>query len=84
MPEKRLLQKKYLPTQKKPCVNGEESIKVAKISFTGSTNVGKILMNQCADSLKKMSLELGGNALPVYYGDAGLEISHGDQYSREI
>lgn len=36
-----------------------ESHKVAKISFTGSTNVGKILVQQCADTLKKMSLELG-------------------------
>ncbi|TIX45361.1 MAG: aldehyde dehydrogenase family protein, partial [Mesorhizobium sp.] len=36
--------------------------KVRKISFTGSTEVGRILMRQCADQIKKVSLELGGNA----------------------
>jgi succinate-semialdehyde dehydrogenase/glutarate-semialdehyde dehydrogenase len=35
---------------------------VKKISFTGSTGVGKLLMAQSASSLKKLSLELGGNA----------------------
>ena len=38
---------------------------VRKLTFTGSTEVGKKLMNQCAGTLKKLSLELGGNA-PVY------------------
>src|SRR5690606_36507351 len=38
-----------------------ENLKVAKISFTGSTTVGKIWMQQCSGSLKKLSLELGGN-----------------------
>ncbi|MCB0575564.1 MAG: aldehyde dehydrogenase family protein, partial [Saprospiraceae bacterium] len=35
---------------------------VRKLSFTGSTEVGKLLMRQCADTVKKISLELGGNA----------------------
>jgi succinate-semialdehyde dehydrogenase/glutarate-semialdehyde dehydrogenase len=35
---------------------------VKKISFTGSTGVGKLLMQQCGPTLKKMSMELGGNA----------------------
>ena len=52
-----------------------ESKKVAKISFTGSTNVGKILMNQCADSLKKMSLELGGNAPFIVFDDADIDLA---------
>ncbi|MDX7019163.1 aldehyde dehydrogenase family protein, partial [Klebsiella aerogenes] len=36
--------------------------RVRKLSFTGSTGVGRLLMRQCADSVKKVSLELGGNA----------------------
>ena len=36
--------------------------KIAKFTFTGSTAVGKILMQQCATGVKKVSLELGGNA----------------------
>ena len=47
--------------------------KVAKITFTGSTRVGKILMNQCSDTIKKMSLELGGNAPFIVFGDADLD-----------
>ena len=35
---------------------------VTAVSFTGSTGVGKLLMRQCADTVKKVSLELGGNA----------------------
>lgn len=52
-----------------------ESTKVSKISFTGSTNVGKILMQQCADSLKKMSLELGGNAPFIVFDDADIDLA---------
>jgi len=47
--------------------------KVAKITFTGSTRVGKILMNQCSDTIKKMSLELGGNAPFIVFDDADLD-----------
>lgn len=47
--------------------------KVRKISFTGSTNVGKILMNQSASSIKKMALELGGNAPFIVFDDADLD-----------
>ena len=39
-----------------------ENPNVKKISFTGSTRVGKLLMQQCGSTLKKMSMELGGNA----------------------
>ncbi|WLS10915.1 NAD-dependent succinate-semialdehyde dehydrogenase (plasmid) [Shinella sumterensis] len=47
--------------------------KVRKISFTGSTEVGRILMRQCADQIKKMSLELGGNAPFIVFDDADLD-----------
>ncbi len=47
--------------------------KIAKITFTGSTRVGKILMSQCSDTIKKMSLELGGNAPFIVFDDADLD-----------
>lgn len=47
--------------------------KVAKITFTGSTRVGKILMEQCASTIKKMSLELGGNAPFIVFDDADVD-----------
>ncbi|MBW9112544.1 NAD-dependent succinate-semialdehyde dehydrogenase [Rhizobium cauense] len=47
--------------------------KVRKISFTGSTEVGRILMRQCADQIKKISLELGGNAPFIVFDDADLD-----------
>lgn len=47
--------------------------KVKKFSFTGSTGVGKKLMAQCADTVKKVSLELGGNAPFIIFDDADLE-----------
>jgi succinate-semialdehyde dehydrogenase / glutarate-semialdehyde dehydrogenase len=46
---------------------------VRKLSFTGSTQVGKLLMEQCAPTLKKLSLELGGNAPFIVFDDADLE-----------
>lgn len=46
---------------------------VKKISFTGSTRVGKILMKQCADTVKKMSMELGGNAPFIVFDDADID-----------
>ncbi|RSM10823.1 hypothetical protein CEP52_003410 [Fusarium oligoseptatum] len=48
---------------------------VRKISFTGSTRVGKILMNQSSDTLKKLSLELGGNAPFIVFDDADLDLA---------
>ena len=47
--------------------------KVKKISFTGSTRVGKLLMEKASGSLKKLSLELGGNAPFIVLDDADLE-----------
>ncbi len=46
---------------------------VRKVTFTGSTAVGKILMKQCSSTLKKMSLELGGNAPFIVFEDADLD-----------
>jgi succinate-semialdehyde dehydrogenase/glutarate-semialdehyde dehydrogenase len=46
---------------------------VRKLSFTGSTAVGKTLMAQCAGTLKKLSLELGGNAPFIVFDDADLD-----------
>ncbi len=46
---------------------------VRKLSFTGSTEVGKTLMRQCADTIKKISLELGGNAPFIVFDDADLD-----------
>lgn len=50
-----------------------ESDIVRKLSFTGSTQVGRILMQQCAPTIKKLSLELGGNAPVVVFDDVNLE-----------
>lgn len=49
------------------------SDKIRKLTFTGSTEVGRILMRQCADTVKKISLELGGNAPLVVMDDADVE-----------
>jgi succinate-semialdehyde dehydrogenase/glutarate-semialdehyde dehydrogenase len=46
---------------------------VRKLGFTGSTEVGKLLMAQCAGQVKKVSLELGGNAPFIVFDDADLE-----------
>jgi succinate-semialdehyde dehydrogenase / glutarate-semialdehyde dehydrogenase len=45
---------------------------VRKLSFTGSTEIGKLLMRQCAGTVKKISLELGGNAPFIVFDDADL------------
>ena len=46
---------------------------VRKVTFTGSTAVGKLLMKQGAETLKKMSLELGGNAPLIVFDDGDLD-----------
>ncbi|NPT45181.1 succinate-semialdehyde dehydrogenase [Paraburkholderia sp. 1N] len=50
-----------------------ESEVVRKLSFTGSTRVGKLLAKQSADTLKKLSLELGGNAPFIVFDDADID-----------
>jgi len=58
-----------------PAVGKEmcDNRKVRKLTFTGSTEVGRILMRQCADDIKKISLELGGNAPFIVFDDADLD-----------
>ena len=51
------------------------NLKVRKLSFTGSTRVGTLLMRQSADTIKKLSLELGGNAPFIVFDDADLELA---------
>ncbi|WP_377702671.1 NADP-dependent succinate-semialdehyde dehydrogenase [Pseudoduganella sp. UC29_71] len=46
---------------------------VRKLTFTGSTGVGRLLMEQCAPTIKKLSLELGGNAPFIVFDDADLD-----------
>lgn len=46
---------------------------VRKLSFTGSTEIGKLLMRQSADTVKKISLELGGNAPFIVFDDADID-----------
>jgi succinate-semialdehyde dehydrogenase/glutarate-semialdehyde dehydrogenase len=48
---------------------------VKKVTFTGSTPVGKLLMKQCADTVKRTSMELGGNAPVIIFDDADLDLA---------
>ncbi|MEM5550186.1 NAD-dependent succinate-semialdehyde dehydrogenase [Pseudoalteromonas neustonica] len=50
-----------------------DSAVVRKLTFTGSTPVGKILIKQCADTVKRTSMELGGNAPLIIFDDADLD-----------
>ena len=54
-----------------PVLTGHPAVRA--LSFTGSTEVGKLLMRQCADTVKKVGLELGGNAPFIVFDDADLE-----------
>src|SRR6266705_2068685 len=67
-----------------PCVTGPakevggeltSNPSVRKLTFTGSTEVGKLLMQQCAGTVKKLSLELGGNAPFIVFDDADIEMA---------
>ena len=62
-------------TGKASAIGGEltSNPTVAKITFTGSTAIGKLLMQQCASTVKKVSLELGGNAPFIVFDDADLD-----------
>src|SRR5205085_5877121 len=62
-----------------PAIGGEMTSNpiVRKLGFTGSTEVGKLLMRQCAGQVKKVSLELGGNAPFIVFDDADLETAVG-------
>ena len=63
-------------TTNAPKIVGQELTQnptVRKLSFTGSTKVGKMLMSQCASTVKKISLELGGNAPFIVFEDADID-----------
>jgi succinate-semialdehyde dehydrogenase/glutarate-semialdehyde dehydrogenase len=63
-------------TTKNPAQVGEvlsSSPIIRKLSFTGSTAIGKLLMRQCAATVKKVSLELGGNAPFIVFDDADID-----------
>lgn len=64
-----------ITTDEAPIIGNEftSNPKVKKVSFTGSTKVGKILLKQSADSVKKVSLELGGNAPFIVFDDADID-----------
>ncbi|CAK9816819.1 Succinate-semialdehyde dehydrogenase, mitochondrial [Anthophora plagiata] len=52
-----------------------ENVKVRALSFTGSTAVGKILYRQCASNIKRISLELGGNAPFIVFDSANMDVA---------
>ncbi|MDG2107500.1 MAG: NAD-dependent succinate-semialdehyde dehydrogenase [Woeseiaceae bacterium] len=52
--------------------------KIGKFTFTGSTPIGKTLMKQCADGVKKVSLELGGNSPFIVFDDADIDLAVAD------
>jgi succinate-semialdehyde dehydrogenase/glutarate-semialdehyde dehydrogenase len=54
-----------------PVLTGSDTIR--KLTFTGSTPVGKTLLRECADTVKKVSMELGGNAPVIVFDDADLD-----------
>ncbi len=62
-------------TGKASAIGGEMTTNpvVKKLSFTGSTPIGKLLMKQCSDTVKKVSLELGGNAPFMVFDDADVD-----------
>jgi len=55
-----------------------ESSDVRKVSFSGSTSVGRLLMRDCSDTLKRISLELGGHAPFIVFEDADMDVAVAD------
>ena len=51
------------------------NLNLRKISFTGSTTVGKLLMRDCSSTIKRISLELGGNAPFIVFDDADIDVA---------
>jgi len=62
-----------LPTEIGAALTSSRTVR--KISFTGSTRIGQLLMQQSASSIKRLSLELGGNAPLIVFDDADIEIA---------
>jgi succinate-semialdehyde dehydrogenase/glutarate-semialdehyde dehydrogenase len=66
-----------LPTSDAATIGAEmtSNTLVKKVTFTGSTQVGKLLMEQCARTVKRTSMELGGNAPIIIFDDADLDLA---------
>lgn len=66
-----------VPTSDAPTVGAEMTSNpiVKKVTFTGSTQIGKLLMKQCADTVKRTSMELGGNAPVIVFDDADIDLA---------
>ncbi|WP_299198340.1 NAD-dependent succinate-semialdehyde dehydrogenase [uncultured Amphritea sp.] len=66
-----------VPGSDAPAIGGEMTSNptVKKVTFTGSTPIGKLLMKQCADTVKRTSMELGGNAPVIIFDDADLDLA---------
>ncbi|AHG48991.1 succinate-semialdehyde dehdyrogenase (plasmid) [Rhizobium leguminosarum bv. trifolii CB782] len=62
-----------LPQEIGAALTGSQTVR--KLSFTGSTRVGALLMQQCAGTIKRLSLELGGNAPFIVFDDADLDLA---------
>jgi succinate-semialdehyde dehydrogenase / glutarate-semialdehyde dehydrogenase len=60
------------------CSELTRSLDVRKVSFSGSTSVGRILMRNCSDTLKRISLELGGHAPFIVFEDADIDAAVAD------
>ena len=61
-----------------------ENPKVRKLTFTGSTEVGRILLKQAADQVMKCSMELGGNAPFIVFDDADLEVTDISELAEQL
>lgn len=61
------------PREIGPILTGDPLVR--KVSFTGSTEVGRLLLAQCASTVKNVSMELGGNAPTLVFDDADLEVA---------
>jgi len=57
---------------------------IQKVSFSGSSEVGKLLMSRCAQNLKKISLELGGHAPYIVFADADIDLAVSDAISSKF
>jgi len=60
------------------------NIDIRKVSFSGSTEVGKLIMRECSEGLKKISLELGGHAPYIVFEDADIDLAVADAVSSKF
>ena len=89
MPDRRRAARRASPTwssarRRRSPTSSCENPAVRKISFTGSTEVGKQLMQQAADQVKRLSLELGGHAPFIVFPDADPEVGGEGRRHRQV